>query len=225
MPNFILHFRSPCPDKTVFDTQPCWPRSSLLCNPSSVRQWITCKKVIHCCLTGGWEHANGTSLQTPHMLNSVTKDGFGSEFMLFSHCSCAMNAPTATPDLLWCEITITPTGSKRASTQATAREPLLLHQLKMWVYLNFQHDQISFILVPTFSCNISFLPSLSRGSFYGQNLIFFFSPFCEKIIWKHIFVHPCPIPVSCSALSSVLKNEFFKHTCPKSIYSLLVLFP
>ena len=62
------------------------------------------------------------------MLSSVTKHGFGSEFMLFLHCSCAMNAPTATLDLLWCEITIMPTGSKRASTQATAREPLQLHQ-------------------------------------------------------------------------------------------------
>lgn len=74
---FTLHFNSPCPDKIVFDTQPCWHRSSLLCTPSSVRQWIICK-VIHCYLIEGWGHANSTSLQTPHMLNSVTKLGFGS---------------------------------------------------------------------------------------------------------------------------------------------------
>lgn len=156
---FTLHFNSPCPDKTVFDTQLCWHWSSLLCNLSSIRQWIICKKVIHCCLTGGWEHANSTWLQSPHMLNLVTKHGFGPEFMLVLNCSCAMNPPTVTLDLHWCEITITPTGTKRASTQTTAREPLQLYQLKRWDYLNFQCNQISFLSVLTFSCNISFLHS------------------------------------------------------------------
>lgn len=61
---FTLHCNIPCSDKIFFATQPRWHRSNLWCNQSSVSQQVICK-VIQCCLTGGWKHANSTSLCTP----------------------------------------------------------------------------------------------------------------------------------------------------------------
>lgn len=103
MPNFHPPLKSPCSDKIAFDTQPCWQRSSLLCNTSPVRQGITCKKMIHCCLTEGWQYANSSSLRTPHMhcdqawllfgVHAVFMHSWATFLCIHSHSDTAVRPP------------------------------------------------------------------------------------------------------------------------------------
>lgn len=100
-----------------------------------------------------------------------------------------------------CETTLTLNGPKTASTQATTRESLQLHQLKVWDYLNFQQKWI-FVLVLPFFCHIPFPPS-SEEAFLGKRFFF------PKRPYRNMFLYTSPSHLcSRSALSSHWRMGF-----------------
>lgn len=105
------------------------------------------------------------------------------------------------PPWYCCETTLTPTGSERASTQATTREPLQLHWLKDVRLLGLStqpnlHFGTAILLQHS-------LPSFIRGSFYEKTNFFF-----PKRLHGNTFLYT---PPSCLCFLQCFKHTGFSN--------------
>lgn len=138
---FTFHFNISCSDKIFF----CHPNTKTLVK--SVVQSELGKSTSHLQGDSMLSHRGDENMLTaPHCtLHSVTEYRPGSELLLFLHCSHTMNAHIRSCSqsiLVWdCYHapwhSLSELSSKRASTQATAGEPLQFHQLQLSGHRNF----------------------------------------------------------------------------------------